>query len=438
MRKLRYLLAVAALGVVLAGCDKESVPADVAPPLGVSESTGTNSGALTQTGTDSGAGEEHNSALPERTEAEGGAIEATFGWALDNPLIGYDVIYAGEYGELDRETVDLIEVFMDTYSREKAEPGKIVSITCADFDNDDKAEAYIFYGFNDDYCYTGDYCYVDNGRTTVIGEYDVYAADGYIDCGDKKFAFFDEYYVSEAISHVFEIKNGKPVETNISMIGDVFVSEDGEVTITYSAYNGMYDKTMGFMIGHTWLPYYFYYDKDKGEFVENAGRALKYDEVNDCCGFDLMGQITDDENLFYNAFIRTNGILTINICQDEEDLIDFQNVNYDCINKKFVGEHMDGADELDYRDFLQDGIYMTSLSMDTDADSTSGMARETLKITISSNDDIFYMDEFEKGIVASNRDMGRFFLLNDNTKGDITKAGTYEVIVDNGFIVSVK
>lgn len=470
MKKYKYVLTVMALGAVLAGCGslgKTALVEHGETASGASETAqeGTTSGEASES--DSGVTTEAGTANAgsESAKAKQEATKDQDGWSwnsktgngtagngsagtkdgnsksgsgkagMENPLYGLGVKYAGEYGEWDDETIKLIDCFLSTYNK-KVDKSKIRTVTVADFDNDGNVEAFIFYGEEDDICSTGEYCFVDAKKTQSLGQFDVYASDGYIDCGDKKFAYFDEYYATSAVSHIFELSHGKPVETNISRIGSVYQMDDGTLSITFSNYDAMYDKEMGTMLGHTWLPYYFTYDRQKGKFIENGGLPLPLDQIDSVAGFDLLEQIKSKGYYISDAMIRSNGLLIVNMVSVDENTVYLDNLTYDFRNKVYHNSLL--GDSNDFYDAIDAGVYFYSISADSDTDSNINSVNETLKLEVKNASDIIEINGYETLVLGEYRGTRRAVRITSDSVGKITNPGTYEVLVSNGVVERVK
>jgi hypothetical protein len=193
-----------------------------------------------------------------------------------------------------------------------------------------------------------------------------------MDCMDRKFILFDEAYTTSLVSFVYYVDGSVAKESVISRIGDIDKKADPEnLILTLSAYDSSLsyeegdDPGLGWS-GHTWKPYYYFYDEGSGDFREYGGTKISEAELADIVGFDLVKEISDAGFKTDDIFRRKNGIINVNYSRTEKsDImtdIEYHNVTY---NEK-TGSFFDvwDAGEKTWQNSDYGGIYAEALSPD--------------------------------------------------------------------------
>lgn len=290
---------------------------------------------------------------------------------VENPVADKDVLYSGSKKGNDVETATLIQYLLDNGNGITADD--IVSATVDDFDDNGTYEAFVFVGKeivydeesgegSGDYegyiCYTnGEYIETfDESQTGVWG-----GIDGILSFDGRKYAYASERYVTDYLSRVWSVYDGKAKYCEIDGLGSIYQVNDTEVYITDSNYDTVYDSEIGMMSGHSWKPYYFYYDKQKDMICEYGGAYICKEDIDDISGTNLIDQIEADEHEITSAFYRENGIMNVNYRDlDEKGDVTFGNVNYDCVAKEFVNAWGENPGDLYSSDYA--GIYVSTYS----------------------------------------------------------------------------
>ena len=96
---------------------------------------------------------------------------------------------------------------------------------------------------------------------------------------------------------------------------------------------------MGFMIGHTWKKYYYFYDSEDGQIYEYGGTGIDAATVEFWTGRDLVSELVPDGDTIDSVFMRGNGILVINYeHMDEDGSINYFHYNYDTRRGYFIND----------------------------------------------------------------------------------------------------
>jgi hypothetical protein len=221
------------------------------------------------------------------------------------------------------------------------------------------------YFVNDDICrevYSGTLAMNDDGNVFWV-----------MDAGNRYFVAFDEAYVTAQLTYVYYIDGDQLVESNISKLGDLYPGADIEnIAMTYSAYDGYLnyvegDESSYMWTGHTWKPYYFYYDSEKKDFMEYGGTDITEEELEKIVGFDLAGKIKGSGYRVDRILRRKNGIVNVNYSSEEQLMdgttdITYKNANFDEKTGEFVDAWGTGGTTWQDSDF--GGIYNDAMLSD--------------------------------------------------------------------------
>jgi len=237
----------------------------------------------------------------------------------------------------------------------------ILTFVADDYDRNGSYEAFTLVGAVSEYddAKEGEIWFVDENQCLMVIPQKVYwSADGKLDFERRAYAFFNEYYATGALSHVWTVKEGKPVEDEISCKGEVSQKvENNDFQITDSTYDMMRDSD-GNMLGHTWKPYYFYYDEEGDCIHEYAGTEITANEAAELAGKDLVGEAVPQGAVPDSIIKRENGIIHINYHTEDEFGATFNHVSWNIKEKRYINEYDNSyiADPI-----AQDGIYLKSL-----------------------------------------------------------------------------
>ena len=306
---------------------------------------------------------------------------------LPNPLKGMDIKYPGAKKEDDVETASVLTFFLDKNS--DIPKDEILVATVDDFDLDEKCEAFIFVGkfISDEYekYYEGTMWFTNGKDIKKLNEYSTtwWSVDGFMSFDGRKYAYATMYYVSGGISSVWSVYDGMAEEAEIDGLGSVRVDNNGEIIITNDLYDTTFDSEIGSMIGHSWKPYYFFYDKEQDKLCERAGSYIAKSDIDSLSGMALTSLIEDEGHEITYAFVRDNGMITVNYRDvDNKGDIYFGNVNYNINTGKYSDAWGEGKEDMDSSNY--GGIYLSTLS---DIEATYPEVNETtenIELTVTS------------------------------------------------------
>ena len=214
----------------------------------------------------------------------------------------------------------------------------ILAVCTEPYEGEGKYSSFIFVGEKDEELeiFDGDLWFVNEEEAVKVPD----AAETYYSIDkvlkfngtDKCFFFADEYYVTQAVSRVYGVRDGKCYETEISRIGSVAAGENNDFTIVVGAYDNTLSSEYDFPLGHTWKPYYFYYDTEKENFAEYYGHQIELDEIVNKYGIDIGAEIQAIGGTCLAAYWRDNGILTVNYSIREDYSGGMYDITYDQAN----------------------------------------------------------------------------------------------------------
>lgn len=256
---------------------------------------------------------------------------------MEDPLTELGVICSSKWGT--NESIKLLNKFLE--ENKDIEKTDIAMVNANDFDHNGTVELFVFVQESYDVefdIYRGALWFVTDDGCQVIPdsiERDWTNIAGFLDFEDKSYMYMNEYYVTASLSYVWDVQDNAVVEAPFSKLGDISQTDDNDFTILVSDYdNYLYDGDE-FMLGHTWKPYYFYYD-NADKMVHEYGAARVYEEdLHDIFGEDIAQKIGDDIGIM-DVMYRENGILTINTIKFIDGGIEYGNINYDCKKKTFL------------------------------------------------------------------------------------------------------
>jgi len=129
----------------------------------------------------------------------------------------------------------------------------------------------------------------------------------------RNFLTLSEFYPTEALTHVWSVKNGKPTEQSISKTGDnLTLWNEYYVSLDCSAYDSFTDD-IGLSIGHTFKPYYFYWDENAEGFKEFGGLSINESQFSELDGgTEILALIKSKNYLVTDIFYRENFLFNIN------------------------------------------------------------------------------------------------------------------------------
>ena len=283
---------------------------------------------------------------------------------------------SGNPRELTDETV--YELLSTLASQAECSADDIKYYIIDDFDGDGSFEGFALIGGDVDPEFNsaqGSIWYVSDHDVGVLrpeGNFLISGDEAFFitNCFGQLFVEVQDVYVTSNVSYIYYVDEGEVKESDISGLGYFYEPEGAdEYCISYSEYDQTYTQAKGSeegeYTGHTWKPYYFYYDKDAGDFREYEGHDISESELTDICGFDLAAQIRAEGFEVFNIMRRDNGIVNVNYCLTTQDndgnlSVDYANANYDERENKFI--FAIGDDDGSWKSSDFGGTYLARIS----------------------------------------------------------------------------
>ena len=246
-----------------------------------------------------------------------------------------------------------------------------------DFDGDGKDEAFVIVGgeIDEDWaaCDGTLWFVTEDGCEMVHGAYmDVYN-DRIIHCyseDDRTFVVVNDNYTTSSVSNIYYVEDGQVKESGVSGLGAFFnpAYVDG-YGISVSAYDSYCEYEEGkedeaLYSGHTWKVYYFYYDKDAGDFREYDGQPITEEELMGLTDENLLEEIRLAGYEVDDMYKRDNGMVNINYhkktVEDGTVYIEYGNANFNSKTGKYVEGWEEGVNTWENSNF--GGEYLKSFT----------------------------------------------------------------------------
>ncbi|WP_029200543.1 hypothetical protein [Oribacterium sp. NK2B42] len=193
---------------------------------------------------------------------------------------------------------------------------------------------------------------------------------GIVEGHDKNFVEFNDLYVTSAVTNLYYMDDDTCKESVVSRIGDAYVDQEtGDLVIKLSVYDGtcIYEKVSNepMWAGHSWKPYYFYYSRNTGDFMEYGAKEINASDLKDIVGTDVVKELEGDGYTVDNIIQRDNGIINVNYHKETKNSdgsrsINYMNATYDIRISDYIKAWDDDEAGLHGSDF--GGIYEVQLS----------------------------------------------------------------------------
>ena len=193
---------------------------------------------------------------------------------------------------------------------EAASGRSVLEFLMNDFDQNGTQEAFALMGKEGENQvqigdYIGEVWYVTDKGAEKLAEQNEFKKGKVLTIKDQSYIVYEECYVSESRSLVWNVQEGTPVQLNLGNGMGFDVGDDGNPTIIGSAYDACNDGT-----GHTYKMYWLYYDQGIHEYggIEISGEDfLQYKNAE-----LTIENIKKKNGVVSDIFYRANGIININ------------------------------------------------------------------------------------------------------------------------------
>ena len=221
---------------------------------------------------------------------------------------------------------------------------KILLLDYDDYDRDGKYEAFMICGDSyDEYGvvkYRGALCFAGANYCTLLRNCQNYRMiDGEMKLGPgRKYLFFytDDNFTAN-ISELWTVEDGKPVESEFSQIGQVVYRRGNDFEIWMDTYDHFYDTVDDMWSGHTWKPYFYYYNYSSKGIEAYGGEVISEKKFEELSGTNIIEEIEAEGYTVETIIWWENDIATINyvIPEDDSGFVVYENIIWDNSVKDF-------------------------------------------------------------------------------------------------------
>jgi|GEM_PF-1789266 len=205
------------------------------------------------------------------------------------------------------------------------EEDEILSFDYLDYDGDGTKEAFAFVGKatgdEDGPSYLGELWFANAaGAEMVVSREETngfWNINKTYTFGKHAIVVLSKFYQTGDLALVWTVKDGKPCEeTSVSGKGGTFTRlDDNDFALGHDTYDWGFDGT-----GHTYKPYWFYWDEQSAGFKEYGGKVIEYEQLLKCKGAQaVLNAIDAADCAVREIYYRANGIININYVDYEDE-----------------------------------------------------------------------------------------------------------------------
>ena len=144
--------------------------------------------------------------------------------------------------------------------------------------------------------------------------------------GKQKAVVFS-LYSNTLRDEAYGIINGEPMQYNISDVEGGFKVTENFITLTVDAFDSYCDENFDWEGGHTWKPYYFFWNDGLNSFSEYGGIEITLEQLSKIKDVSrLMNKYYEDDYSLINIIYRANKIININFRKSVTELL-YSHVN---------------------------------------------------------------------------------------------------------------
>lgn len=239
---------------------------------------------------------------------------------------------------LNDNTVDNSETLLYQRLKDKV-TDEILCFVPDDFDDDGKIEAFALVGNEEE---TGDVwkgCPFFISETTIVkltsdtilkSEWDQVAyrrTFRKMFFGKQKAVVFSLCALNSKNDEAYGIINGEPMQFIIPDVNGGFKVTENFITLTVDAFDSSCNENFEWEGGHTWKPYYFFWNDGLNSFSEYGGIEITLEQLSKVKDVSrLMNQYNEDGYSLINIIYRANKIININFRKNETETV-YQHAN---------------------------------------------------------------------------------------------------------------
>lgn len=242
--------------------------------------------------------------------------------------------------------------------------GNVIWSRYDDFDSDGSCEMFALVSLEETYSYSetidGELWFVNLENSYKLEENYPYFSEPDIYTFEKNtFIALEVLSGMDSVSLLWGVRNGEPFQPSLTSKGNGFdVNEYNEIVMwdsDYKAMNTVYDDETEFWLGHTWNPYFYYWDDE--DFKEYGAMEITIKELLQIEGAaELIDYIKNSDANINSIYYRDNNIIQINY-QNEEREENYTNISHYNIMFRYKGKKV----ELD-QCTISEGYFMKSLN----------------------------------------------------------------------------
>ncbi|WP_031549478.1 SPOR domain-containing protein [Oribacterium sp. FC2011] len=286
---------------------------------------------------------------------------------------------SSETSETESSKAEMTDFFISKVAKDaNVDTQEVRSFLVDDIDFDGEYEGFMFIGTEADKEYNsceGEIWFVnEEGSKKLHDKFQYYLNDegdvfSIVEGHDKNFVVFNDMYATSLVTNFYYTDGETCKESVVSGVGDAKVDEDtGDLVIQLSAYDCTCDfekdSKEPMWLGHSWKPYYFYYSRNTGDFMEYGAKEINASELKDIVGTDVVKELEGDGYTVDNIIQRNNGIININYSKesklnDGSRSINYMNATFDTRINDYIKAWDDDEADLYGSDF--GGIYKVQL-----------------------------------------------------------------------------
>jgi hypothetical protein len=144
--------------------------------------------------------------------------------------------------------------------------------------------------------------------------------------GEQECFRYDKSFPTESFTVLLTLDEKNQLRI-VSLPGALYEVNGKDITVTSSAYDMLYDKTDQYSCGHTWKPYYYYFEdfKIRDYKIEDMSEEdfSQYKGANDIIERLKEEYSSPDKELSFSFMKQENGLIHVNINIESEDDITY-------------------------------------------------------------------------------------------------------------------
>ncbi|MDR0884346.1 MAG: hypothetical protein LBN05_07070 [Oscillospiraceae bacterium] len=210
----------------------------------------------------------------------------------------------GKYDNIKSKLADLL--------RAKIDGGNILAFDELDYDGDGVTEAFAFVGHPDGD--SGELWFVGRRGAEKIDDDNSWQQNEVLTFGTHSFLMMRSGSYAHWGYPMWGVKNGQAFSLNFPEGGGYFDKVDNKnLNIIHSTWDVLYDVKTKEGAGHTWKPYYLYWDTSSASFKEYGGIPLTVEQLRKAKGADaILAQMEERGEVVGDIYYRANGIINVN------------------------------------------------------------------------------------------------------------------------------